>query len=75
MIRISIIGTAGRGDDIRVLNRDIFHKCVEAVKKICINLKSNDMTFISGGSAWMDHIAVELYLQKYCSSKLRLELR
>jgi hypothetical protein len=71
MVKIGIIGTAGRNTDIYQLNKNIYEKSIAAVKTICQNLDPKDITLISGGSAWMDHIAVSLYLNNYIS---KLEL-
>lgn len=76
--RVSIIGTAGRQADVlKKLNLKLFQKMVAAVEK-CIredfqlDLK-DDVCLVSGGAAWADHIAVQLFLEEKCDN-LRLYL-
>jgi hypothetical protein len=80
MVNVAIIGSAGRGFDAYKLNRDIF---LTAVYKTCElveftwNLDWNDVTLVSGGSAFGDHIAVKIYMnlkKEYPKLKLRLHL-
>ena len=66
MIYISIIGTA-RGDYVP----ELFDKMITTAKYMLSNLK--DITLISGGAAWADHVAVRLYLEGFVS-KLILHL-
>lgn len=70
MVTIAIIGTAGR-DKLAPYTKELFDKMVNAAKYILRNL--TDITVISGGAAWADHIAVRLYLEGYVS-KLILHL-
>lgn len=62
---IGIIGTAGRSKE-NPLTLENYEKMIEKAKEF-INEKVQDIDevcFISGGAAWSDHIAVELYLDK-----------
>lgn len=63
-MNIAIIGTAGRKDDAPKLNAASFNKMVEAVQTIIReNFPSENITLVSGGAAWADHIAVYLALK------------
>lgn len=67
---ISIIGTAGRGDDIKKLNYELYRKMIHQVNRIVEKIGCKNL--VSGGAAWADHIAVVLsFKYKY---KLTLHL-
>lgn len=70
MVKVSIIGTAGR-DKTKVFSKELFNKMVAAAKYILANL--TDVTLVSGGAAWADHVAVKLFLEGF-TSKLILHL-
>lgn len=70
MVIISIIGTAGR-DKINTYTPELFNKMIITAKYMMRNL--TNITLISGGAAWADHIAVCLYLEGFVS-KLVLHL-
>lgn len=70
MVIISVIGTAGRDKNANYTS-ELFTKMVRAAKYIMRNL--TDITLVSGGAAWADHIAVRLYLEGFVS-KLILHL-
>ena len=76
MIQVAIIGTAGRGYNIKKLDKTVFDKMVKKAKKIIekqFKLKLEDVELVSGGAAWCDHIAVELFNSNYVN-KLVLHL-
>ena len=71
-MKISIIGTAGRKSDGQKMTSELYMKMI---KKTCEIIKSQtelsspnsrveskEITLVSGGAAWSDHIAVNLYL-------------
>jgi uncharacterized protein YneR len=64
-IKIGIIGTAGRDEEsLSLLNKNLFNSVVTFIRKFqeeC-NLKTENITLISGGSSWMDHIVIKLFL-------------
>lgn len=62
MKTISIIGTAGRGEVGEILNKKVYHKMVQTVAELIKTLFKEDIILVSGGAAWSDHIAVDLYL-------------
>jgi AcrR family transcriptional regulator len=64
--RIAIIGTAGR-DQHPGLTADLFEAmCTAALETIRTKFKLDPAKcqLISGGAAWSDHVAVELFLRK-----------
>jgi hypothetical protein len=80
MVNIAIIGSAGRGYDQFLVNKTAFLTAIENVFNIVEvrwKLDWNDITLVSGGSAFADHIAVKLYLvlkEEYPKLKLKLHL-
>lgn len=66
-ISLAIIGTAGRGDDARKLDKNSFKAmCIVAEGLLEQLSKSNYAVthLVSGGAAWADHVAVRLFLDK-----------
>jgi len=65
-MKISIIGTAGRKEDGRLMSRRLYHLMVrDAIEVIgWHSAPSDNITLISGGAAWSDHIAVSLFLMR-----------
>jgi hypothetical protein len=68
MPSVSIIGGAGRTDGELALfakRKDIMdmmtQSCLDWITKDC-KLDSSDVTLVSGGSSWADHVAVVLFL-------------
>lgn len=65
---VAIIGTAGRMNDKR--NKDLttahFEWMVDSALKTLVSfgLDPSETHLISGGAAWADHVAVELFLRK-----------
>jgi len=65
-IRLAIIGTAGRSVDEKKLIGPIHFEF--ATRSVLTYIMENlgldpfDVILVSGGSAWMDHVAVNLYL-------------
>lgn len=60
MTRVAIIGTAGRRSDGDRLTFELYQKMCERVDSAVRHLRDLDLQ--SGGAAWADHIAVELFL-------------
>lgn len=63
-MKISIIGTAGRKEDLKKLSYQIYLKAFNDVLKLIEPYLSPNLTIVSGGAAWMDHLAVDLFLNK-----------
>lgn len=64
-MRVSIIGTAGRSST-EPLSLDLYLKAVEHVRQLVVQWTDpKTTTLVSGGAAWMDHIAVGLYQQGF----------
>jgi hypothetical protein len=66
---VAIIGTAGRKDDGKALNRAVWDNMVADARA---KVLPGD-TLISGGAAWADHVAVRLFLDGAVAG-LRLRL-
>lgn len=62
---VAVIGTAGgKKDSDEKLDAEIFQKMVDVADKAIMNefgLDSRGVILVSGGAAWSDHVAVELY--------------
>lgn len=59
---VAIIGTAGRQDDARRLNGEVFRAMVEDARTRVRGMGGKNATLVSGGAAYADHIAVRLFL-------------
>ena len=59
---VAIIGTAGRGEDAAKLSRQVFDEMVQAAAGVLPFLPSGRVRLVSGGAAWADHVAVQLFL-------------
>ena len=62
---VSIIGTAG-GKETGALTSTLFERMVDRARSIItkdFGLNPENVILVSGGAAWSDHVAVELYLQ------------
>jgi hypothetical protein len=55
---LAVVGTAGRGQDGARLTADDFNAMVDRVSR---TVRPTDV-LISGGAAWSDHVAVQLFL-------------
>ena len=62
MLTISVIGSAGRKDDSARVNQRLYEQGVEYLVK-CIDRLDQPITIVSGGAAFVDHMAVALYLR------------
>ncbi|XWV25276.1 hypothetical protein QJ856_gp0494 [Tupanvirus deep ocean] len=67
MLRIGIIGTAGRKpQDYNILSVDHMKWMADNVKSYInhvLETTTDNIILVSGGSAWADHVAVQLYLE------------
>ena len=70
-MRVGIIGTAGRGDNFYRLTPDLYNRAIQWVRLI-VDPLPHPLVLVSGGAAWMDHIAVILFRQ--IPSQLELHL-
>lgn len=76
MYKIGIIGTAGRGENIKYLNGEIWDRMVMITRSYIEKNITTDwrkVTLVSGGAAWSDHIAVRLFME-IPGAKLTLHL-
>lgn len=81
-IRVAVIGTAGRDSgaaNSKQLDATVFQKMCAVTTQIMVEdwkLDLTQVTLVSGGSAWSDHVAVQLFLHNplFASSKLLLFL-
>lgn len=76
---VSIIGTAGRNDKVRKrLTPELYSSALFKADEYILgllsqgNLTLKDITLVSGGSSWIDHIAVELFFKYLCKAKVAL---
>jgi hypothetical protein len=61
------MGTDGRGDNWRLHGKPLFNQMVAAVRRVIEqewHLDWTQVDLVSGGSAWVEHTAVELFLQR-----------
>jgi hypothetical protein len=72
-ITIGVIGTAGRREDRDRLNLSKYQQMKASVLGLIAPYTSQPITFVSGGAAVADHIAVQLFLA-LPSTRLRLHL-
>jgi hypothetical protein len=74
-MKLAIVGTAGRKEDYARLNGRIYQQMIEKAKIVMYKLRTERGMpigcLVSGGAAWADHVAVELFLE---GSLLKLEL-
>jgi len=63
-MKISIIGTAGRGDAQVRMTRDLYFRMVRNAQYQLSELNRGAPHLVSGGAAIADHIAVSLFLMK-----------
>ncbi len=74
-IRIAIIGSAGRNTDAAKMSLDLFESVVRHAKceidRIAAerSISIADVCLVSGGSAWIDHVAVRLYIESCLRSE------
>lgn len=62
---LSIIGTAGRGDDYARLDRAVYDRMADVARSAVRRLAGEGPlpALVSGGAAWADHLAVRLALE------------
>jgi hypothetical protein len=74
---VAVIGTAGQRGDATRLSREVFDKMCARAAAIVLDewkLPPANLTLVSGGSAWSDHVAVHLFLRDNRFSSCRLHL-
>lgn len=65
-LTLGIIGTAGRGDDAAKLTKGHYTLMRSVAQTLAVGLKATGV--VSGGAAWADAIAVDLYLRELTPS-------
>lgn len=65
MVRIGIIGTAGRKEDANRMSKELYDKMKILIYRMIIYIEPDfsKIQLVSGGAAWSDHLAVSLYLE------------
>ena len=71
-MRVAIIGTAGRGRQGRQLNSVLYGLALNHVRDLLKPFEGAIATLVSGGAAWMDHIAVDLFMDGQIDADLEL---
>jgi hypothetical protein len=64
MVRIGVIGTAGRKDDANRMNQNLYDAMYGVLLSHLSQWTGAETTLVSGGAAWADHLAVRAYLDK-----------
>jgi hypothetical protein len=70
--KLGVIGTAGRNDDLKKLDSDTWKFMKSSVAKL-VETTGCDI-LVSGGAAWSDHLAVDLYLKNSAHLGVNLHL-
>ena len=60
MKTLGIIGTAGRGEDGKKLSKSSWNRMLAIANETIIRIKPDYL--VSGGAAWSDHLAVQLFI-------------
>jgi hypothetical protein len=67
MIRLGIIGTAGRNPNqlkkLSTYHMQWINDTIKSYIEFVIEKNPNEIILVSGGSAWVDHVAIQLYLE------------
>lgn len=73
MIKIAVIGTAGRKEDAKKINRSLYFQALMSVGDIILSYGTDDIMLVSGAAAFADHMAVSTF-EGFEGIKLRLHL-
>lgn len=77
-MRVGIIGTAGRKDDRELVSKKmycaVYEDIITTLQHPDYRPLNNEIHLVSGGAAWMDHIAVSLWLGVH-SKKVDLPIK
>jgi hypothetical protein len=74
---IAIIGTSGRNDEMKQINKDLYWKMVHEAERIIVEewkLDLNAVHLISGGAALADQVSVDLFITKAQDFNIKLTL-
>lgn len=65
MVKIGIIGTAGRKEDGSRMSKELYEKMKILTYRLITHIESDlsKIELFSGGAAWSDHLAVNMYLE------------
>lgn len=66
MMRVGIIGTAGRKEDAPKMTAQLYTRMCEKAAKTINEFATGDdpVHLVSGGAAWADHVAVTIFLDQ-----------
>src|SRR5437879_6373507 len=65
MSRFSIIGTAGRSNaPVEKMTHELYQKMIAAAIEAINTCGVNPVILVTGGAAWSDHVAVDLFLNR-----------
>lgn len=55
MVKVSIVGSAGRRADLKKLNKTLYHRMIDKAKEVLTDvwkLQLDRVELVSGGAAW-----------------------
>ena len=55
MVKVSIVGSAGRRADLKKLNKTLYHRMIDKAKEVLTDvwkLQLDEVELVSGGAAW-----------------------
>ena len=61
-IKLAVVGSAGRGDDARLINGELYAQMAAALKQVMVQVGPVSH-LVSGGAAFADHLAVGFFLR------------
>lgn len=65
-IRVGIIGTAGRKEDRQRLTKGMYKNMLSEARWLIDSIRQGrDVYLVSGGAAWADHVAVNLFQEGF----------
>ena len=67
MVKVSIVGSAGRRADIQRLNKALFNRMIDKAKEVLTDvwkLQFEQVELVSGGAAWSGEQSVCVVTQK-----------
>jgi hypothetical protein len=80
-LKIGIIGSAGRKEDEPKMTLELYKKMVKKAHELIDDIVEEqkidfgDVVLVSGGSAWSDHIAVDLFNEAFMNLRLHMPVK